>query len=278
MRSWPTLAILLGLFVVTSQGSWATSTVRLQETVKPGGLVIGTAPRGSIVRVDGRKVRLSPDGSFLLGAGRNAKGSIQVAIDIPDGNRITRNIKVLARSYDVQRIDGLPSRKVTPNEEDQARIAVDHTALVKAKKIDSDELGFSKSAIWPTIGPISGVFGSQRILNGKPKSPHRGVDVAAPTGTPINAMLEGVVTVADKDMYYTGGTVMIDHGHGLQSLYAHLSEVSVNVGQRLEQGEPLGKIGATGRVTGPHLHLGLYWFKTALDPTLLLGPMPPASN
>lgn len=278
MRSWPALAILLGYVVFISQGSWADSTIRLQEAVKPGGAIIGMAPKGSAVHVDGKRIRVSPDGWFLLGAGRDAKGSILVKIDHPDGHQITREITVLERSYDIQRIDGLPSRKVTPNKEDQEKIAVDYTTLVEAKKIDSSDVGFARPAIWPTTGPISGVFGSQRILNGKPKSPHRGVDVAAPTGTPVGSMLGGIVTVADKGMYYTGGTVMVDHGHGLQSLYAHLSEVSVKTGQRLEQGETLGKIGATGRVTGPHLHLGLYWFETALDPALLLGPMPSASN
>jgi murein DD-endopeptidase MepM/ murein hydrolase activator NlpD len=240
----------------------------------PGGIMIGKAPVGSVVRIDGRAVRVSDDGDFVFGVGRDAQGSAQVMIDGPDGNQVSREVRISKRGYDVQRIDGLPPRKVEPNKEDQAKIEADWIILNEAKAINSQELGFTETAAWPVIGPISGVFGSQRILNGKPKSPHRGVDVAAATGTPVSSMLDGVVTVADKDMYYTGGTVMVDHGHGLQSLYAHLSKVSVDVGQRLRIGEKLGEIGATGRVTGPHLHLSLYWFKTALDPALLLGPMP----
>ncbi len=248
--------------------------IHLSDTVMPGGLMIGKAPAGSTVMVDGRTIRVSEDGRFLFGAGRDAEGIIEVTIDDPDGIRTTRSVRAAERDYDIQRIDGLPPRKVNPAMQDHARIEADWIILRDAKVVDSPEPGFAGIAVWPVIGPISGVFGSQRVLNGKPKSPHRGVDVVAPTGRPVKAMLGGVVTVASEDMYYTGGTVMIDHGHGLHSIYAHLSELSVDVGQRLRSGEELGKVGATGRVTGPHLHLGLYWFETALDPALMLGPMP----
>jgi murein DD-endopeptidase MepM/ murein hydrolase activator NlpD len=195
-------------------------------------------------------------------------------IETRAGERIERRVAIDKRDYDIQRIDGLPPRKVEPTKEDQAKIEADWIVLNEAKAADSALDAFAQPAMWPASGPISGVFGSQRILNGQPKSPHRGVDVAGPEGAPVAAMMDGVVTVAADDMYYTGGTVMLDHGHGVQSLYAHLSSVDVEVGQRLKQGDQLGEIGATGRVTGPHLHLSLYWFKTALDPALLLGPMP----
>ena len=269
---------LLVLFLchigLSATASRAETIVALGESLAPGGVMIGKVTPGSAVLIDGKPVRVSDEGAFVFGAGRDAQGAIQVRIDGTDGSRTTREIRITERSYDIQRIDGLPPRKVEPNKEDQARIEADWIILNDAKQIDSAEPGFAKAAVWPVIGRISGVFGSQRILNGKPRSPHRGVDVAAPTGTPLGTMLDGVVTVANDDMYYTGGTVMIDHGHGLQSLYAHLSKVSVTVGQRLRAGEKLGEIGSTGRSTGPHLHLGLYWFETALDPALLLGPMP----
>ena len=278
MRFWLILSLLVGQFVVIGSISRAEPAIGLGESLMPGGIMIGKAPVGSVVRIDGRAVRVSDDGDFVFGVGRDAEGSVQVVIDGPDGRQVSRDVRITKRDYDVQRIDGLPPRKVEPNKQDQAKIEADWIVLNQAKAIDSPELGFIETAAWPVTGPISGVFGSQRILNGKPKSPHRGVDVAAATGTPVASMLDGVVTVADKDMYYTGGTVMVDHGHGLQSLYAHLSKVSVDVGQRLRMGEKLGEIGATGRVTGPHLHLSLYWFKTALDPALLLGPMPAATT
>jgi murein DD-endopeptidase MepM/ murein hydrolase activator NlpD len=277
MRPWLCLVLFLGNLDIAAC-CLADTEVRLDHSLMPGDVMIGKAPVGSTVRIDDREVRQSEDGLFVFGAGRDAKGSILVVVDAPDGSRTTREVEIIKRDYAVQRIDGLAPRTVEPNPEDQKRIEADWVVLSRAKDVDSAEPGFKDKAVWPVTGPISGVFGSQRILNGKPKSPHRGVDVAAPTGTPVTAMLGGLVAVADNDMYYTGGTVMIDHGHGLTSLYAHLSEISVEVGQRLEQGEGLGRIGATGRVTGPHLHLSLYWFDTALDPALLLGPMPAATQ
>jgi len=278
MRPWLILALLAAQLVMINPISRAEPSISLEKSLMPGGIMIGKAPAGSAVQIDGRAVRVSDEGDFVFGVGRNAEGSVQVFIEYPDGTQISRNVPITKRDYDIQRINGLPARKVEPNKDDQAKIEADWIVLNAAKAVDSPELGFTRAAAWPVIGPISGVFGSQRILNGKPKSPHRGVDVAAATGTPITSMLDGVVTVADTNMYYTGGTVMVDHGHGLQSLYAHLSKVSVDVGQRLHIGEKLGEIGATGRVTGPHLHLSLYWFKTALDPALLLGKMPPKTQ
>jgi len=276
MRSWPFCVALAGFlgFALPAAAADPASAIRLDDQVMPGGMLIGSVPPSSTVRIDGRVVRVSDQGQFVFGTGRNAEGAVTVVISPPEGGEITRTVTINKRDYDIQRIDGLPSRKVEPNKDDQAKIEADWIALNQAKGTDSANLAFADKAVWPVIGPVSGVFGSQRILNGKPKSPHRGVDVAAPEGTPVGAMLAGVVTVAANDMYYTGGTVMVDHGHGIQSLYAHLSSVDVDTGQTLAKGEQLGRIGTTGRSTGPHLHLSLYWFETALDPALVLGPMP----
>lgn len=278
MRPWLILVFVMAQLGIANANSLDSAPIELGETLLPGGLMIGKVPLGSKVTIDDQAIRVSKNGQIIFGVGRDAEGSLQVVVDCPDGSRVTKNVTITNRDYDIQRIDGLPARKVEPNKDDQAKIEADWILLNEAKAVDSAELGFTQVAVWPVTGPISGVFGSQRVLNGKPKSPHRGVDIAATTGVPVSSMLNGVVTVAAKDMYYTGGTVMVDHGHGLQSLYAHLSEVSVEVGQRLSLGEKLGKIGATGRVTGPHLHLSLYWFKTAVDPALLLGSMPPATE
>lgn len=267
------LAAIVG-FSTAARAADGTAVIDLDQQVTPGALSIGQAVPGSEVRIDGRAVRVSEDGHFAFGVGRDAEGTVEVVIRPPGGDQVTRTVTIADRTYQIQRIDGLPVRKVEPNKDDQARIEKDWIMLNEAKSTDSALPAFADHAVWPVIGPVSGVFGSQRILNGKPKSPHRGVDVAAPKGEPVNAMLEGVVTVAAADMHFTGGTVMVDHGHGVQSLYAHLSAIDVTVGQRLARGEALGRIGATGRATGPHLHLSLYWFKTALDPALLLGPMP----
>ncbi|MGI9417745.1 MAG: M23 family metallopeptidase [Geminicoccaceae bacterium] len=267
------LAAVIG-FGAPAGAADSAGAVSLDEQVAPGGMLIGQTMPGSTVSVDGRRVRVSDDGRFVFGVGRDAEGAVKVAIQPPGGGEVTRTVAIGKREYQVQRIDGLPARKVEPNPDDQAKIEKDWVMLNGAKGTDSALGAFADEAVWPVTGIVSGVFGSQRILNGKPKSPHRGVDVAAPEGKPVGAILDGVVTVAAPDMYYTGGTVMVDHGHGIQSLYAHLSTVEVSVGQRLAKGEQLGRIGATGRATGPHLHLSLYWFKTALDPAPILGPMP----
>ena len=276
MRPW-LFACFLTAIVIPGADAFADDPavmVALEEHVTPGGLVIGEAPRGSKVSVDGRAIRLGDDGRFVFGVGRDAEGEVQVVIESPGGDAITRTVAIDKRDYEIQRIDGLPARKVEPNKDDQAKIEADWVMLNGAKATDSPLAAFADGAVWPVTGIVSGVFGSQRVLNGKPKSPHRGVDVAAPEGTPVSAMMAGTVTVAADDMYYTGGTVMVDHGHGVQSLYAHLSAVDVEVGRHLAKGERLGRIGATGRATGPHLHLSLYWFRTALDAALVLGPMP----
>ena len=276
MRAWLCVFVLAGLLGYGADvgAKDPKAAVILGDRVTPGGILIGNAPSGSAVSVDGRTVRVGDDGRFVFGVGRDAEGVVKVHIQPPKGDGVTRTVAVAKRNYHIQRIDGLPQRKVEPNKDDQAKIEADWIMLNEAKGKNSAMMAFADVPVWPVIGPVSGVFGSQRILNGKPKSPHRGVDVAAPEGTPVGSMLKGVVTVAADDMYYTGGTVMVDHGHGIQSLYAHLSTVDVAVGQELAKGEQLGRIGSTGRSTGPHLHLSFYWFKTALDAALVLGPMP----
>ena len=272
MRPWIFTVFLTALLGIGIHA--VVADVGLDDRIQPGGMMIGNVAPGSAVSVDGRVVRVSDRGQFVFGAGRDAEGVITVVVQTPEGIQITETVAVEKRDYDIQRIDGLPARKVEPNKDDQARIEADWILLNDAKGIDHAHLAFADAAVWPLIGPISGVFGSQRILNGKPRSPHRGVDVAAPEGTPVGTMLGGVVTVAAPDLYYTGGTVVVDHGHGIKSLYAHLSSVDVEVGRTLAKGDMIGRIGTTGRSTGPHLHLSLYWFETALDPALVLGPMP----
>jgi murein DD-endopeptidase MepM/ murein hydrolase activator NlpD len=217
---------------------------------------------------------VSDAGHFVFGFGRDAPPRAELMVRHPDGREDRRTLDVAARAYRVQRIDGLPPRQVTPSEQDLLRIEADAELIAAAKARNSGGLGFTQDVAWPALGPISGIYGSQRILNGEARAPHRGVDVAAPAGTPVAAMASGVVSLARPDLYFTGGTVMIDHGHGLHSIYAHMQEVLVEVGQAVARGAPLGTVGATGRATGPHLHWGVYWFEEAVDPALLVGPMP----
>jgi murein DD-endopeptidase MepM/ murein hydrolase activator NlpD len=227
------------------------------------------------VRLDDRELRVTADGRFVLGFGRDAPGFAELEARLPDGRILRRTLAVAARDYDVQRVDGLPPSQVTPRTAEQiAKIEADAHLLDEARRRNSTLLGFAEPVAWPVTGRISGVYGSQRILNGEPRSPHKGVDVVAPAGTPVGAMASGIVSLAESNMYFTGGTVMIDHGHGVHSIYAHLAEVKVAVGQEVGRGEVLGTVGATGRATGPHLHWGVYWFGEAIDPAMLVGPMP----
>jgi murein DD-endopeptidase MepM/ murein hydrolase activator NlpD len=252
----------------------AAAELQLEGALIQGGLVRGQVAPGSAVWLDGWELRVSAAGRFVFGFDRDAAERAALVVRHPDGREDRRTLEIARRTYDVQRIDGLPPRKVTPSEEDLARIEADAQLLEAAKQRDTAGPGFTQEVAWPARGRISGVYGSQRILNGEPRAPHRGLDVAAPPGTPVGAMASGVVSLAEPAMYFTGGTVMVDHGHGVHSIYAHLQDVLVEVGQDVAQGATLGTIGSTGRATGPHLHWGIYWFDRAVDPALLVGPMP----
>lgn len=246
----------------------------LQGKMIQGGLVTGHAAPGSRVTLDGRPVPVRADGRFLIGFGRDAAATAVLEVAPPGGTKKTRILKVERRDYDIQRIDGLPPKMVTPPPAVIARIKADAAAIKSARLTDTDKPFFDTGFVWPVKGRITGVYGSQRILNGKPRRPHFGVDIAAPVGTPVIATADGIVRVADKDMYYTGGTVLIDHGFGLNSVYSHLASVIVKPGQRVVQGTVIGTLGGTGRATGPHLDWRVNLFLTRLDPALLVPPMP----
>ena len=264
--------IFLGIFLLV--GNAAAGSLSFDGPLTQGGLVIGRADPGAKVSIDGRPVRVSSEGTFLMGFGRDAKKAVRLRLDHPDGTRIEKTLRVKGREYQVQRIDGLPERQVTPRKpEDLARIRDDNAKIAAVRKKDSAQTWFASGFQWPATGPISGVYGSQRILNGKPKRPHNGIDVAAPRGSTVTAAADGVIALVHPDMFYTGKTVIIDHGHGLSSVYVHMDDILVADGQRVTQGKPIGIVGKTGRVTGPHLHWGVTLFGTHLDPALLAGPM-----
>ena len=246
--------------------------VRLDGNFIQGGLVFGAAPPGSSVAFDGRELRLSPDGEFVFGFGRDAGPEAMLTIVTPGGGEETRHLAIATRDYKIQRIEGLPQKMVTPPEEVLARIRADGARVRAARAVDMAETHFAGGFIWPAEGPISGVYGSQRILNGEPRQPHFGVDIAAPTGTPVHAPAGGEIRLAEPDLYYSGGTIILDHGHGLSSSFLHMSRVDVVVGQRVVQGEVIGAIGATGRVTGAHLDWRMNWFDRRVDPALLVEP------
>lgn len=213
-------------------------------------------------------------GTFVFGLGRDAAPSAVLVIERPDGTRETRMLAVARRDWRIERVDWLPPDTVTPPPEVRARIAREGAAIREARANGRATLDFLGGFSWPAKGRISGVFGSQRILNGESRAPHLGTDIAAPAGTPVAAPAPGLVTLAEVYLYYTGGTIIIDHGHGVTSVYAHLSAVTVWSGEAVARGGIIGAVGATGRASGPHLHWGLNWLGTPLDPELAAGTMP----
>ena len=241
-----------------------------QGSFKQGSFILGKTNPKSKVYIDKTKVRITKDGYFAFGIGRDRKNNIVIKI-INDGKTDIIEKKVFKKKYLIQRIDGLPPKQVTPPKEVYDRIKADNILIGNARSIDSDLTFFKEKFKVPLKDSIvTGVYGSQRILNGKPRRPHFGLDFASDEGTPIMAMLDGVVTLAEDDLYFTGGTVIFDHGHGISTLYMHLKDVDVKIGQKVKQGERIGTVGKTGRSTGPHLDIRLNWFNVKLDPASVL--------
>ena len=234
-----------------------------------GHFIIGkTEPKSKII-IDKKEIKVSRDGFFVFGIDRDRKFDVLITkINNDKKEKIIK--KVFKRKYNIQRIDGLPENKVTPPEEVYKRIKTENNAIGEARAINSDLIFFKKKFIMPVEGIITGVYGSQRILNGKPKWPHYGIDIAANQGTMILSSGTGVITMAEDDLYYTGGTIIMDHGHGISTIYSHLESVLVSVGDQINQGEVIGTVGSTGRSTGPHLDFRINWFQTRLDPMSVL--------
>jgi murein DD-endopeptidase MepM/ murein hydrolase activator NlpD len=257
------------LMLLLGSGTAHALTLKLDGTATQGGLMIGHTEPGATVTLDGKTLRPTAQGDFIFGFGRDAPAKALLVIT-KDGKSERDEIAIAPRQWQIQEVKGLPQETVTPPPELEARIERENALLVAARGVDSDDADFLKPFAWPADGTVSGIFGSQRILNGTPKAPHAGLDIAAPEGAPVRAAAGGVVTLAEPDLFYTGGTVMIDHGHGLSSIYVHMSKVLVKTGALVKQGAPIGAVGKTGRANGAHLHFGASWFNVKLDPALLL--------
>ncbi len=262
-----TLSVLLCLLSLHLQAAV------LEGSYQQGQLVVGKVAVGTEVQIMGRVLRLTPDGYFAFGLDRDAPAKVVVNFRSPAGEVSSEAIHVSSRSYDIQRVEGVPQRTVTPDARDKERIDRDNQQLKQARSMDLPRQDFLGGFVWPLKGPITGVFGSQRIYNGEPRQPHYGVDIKAPTGELVHAPASGVVSLAHSDMFYSGGTLIIDHGHGISSSFIHLSKILVKVGQEIHQGDPIARVGMTGRATGPHLDWRMNWFDQRIDPQLLVGPM-----
>lgn len=258
------------VLVVLASAAVAREVVEFEGDVVQGGLVIGHAPAGSSVRVDGEPVMVDAAGRFLLGFTREATEPVDVEVELPSGSRLERRLTPEPRDFEVQRIDGLPEDQVTPPESVLERIRADARAARQARQRRDARSDWSAGFQWPLVGPVTGVYGSQRILNGQPRNPHWGIDIAAPSGTAVIAPAPGVVSLVHPDMYFSGATLFIDHGHGLVSAFLHLQSIDVEPGERVAAGERIGSVGATGRATGPHLDWRINLGDIRVDPGLLV--------
>ena len=245
------------------------SAIEFIGNFSQGNYILGKTEPNTKIIVNKTEVRVSKDGYFVFGIDRDRKYDL-VITKISNGKKEKIVKKILKRKYKIQRIDGLPENKVTPPESVYKRIKAENNRIGEARAINSELNFFKDKFIMPVDGIITGVYGSQRILNGKPKWPHYGIDIAAKQGTQIKSSATGIVTMAEDDLYYTGGTIIMDHGHGISTIYSHLENVLVSVGDKINQGDVIGTVGSTGRSTGPHLDFRINWFQTRLDPMSVL--------
>jgi murein DD-endopeptidase MepM/ murein hydrolase activator NlpD len=273
--SMPLTLTLLLLLHASAVG--AQRCADLAGDFRQGGLLWGQVTPSAHVALDDASVLVLPNGTFVLGLGRDAPKE-QVFSVVAEGQRCTQTVAVAQRQYNIQRVEGVPQKTVTPPNDVLERIARERALVRKAKaqRIERPELleAVQAGLSWPATGRISGVYGSQRFYNGTPGSPHYGVDVAVPTGHPVVAPGPGVITLAEVDLFYSGGTIILDHGYGLSSSFLHLSKLHVAVGQEVQRGDLIGEVGATGRATGPHLDWRMSWLNQRVDPQLLVPAMP----
>jgi murein DD-endopeptidase MepM/ murein hydrolase activator NlpD len=262
------LAFLVGSGRAAAQTG--DSRIVFPSSASQGALVIGKVPPASRVEYAGRQLRVSGYGSVVFGIGRDEAGPLQLQVTNADGSVERPSIAVTPREWPTERINGVPPKTVNPPPEIAARIRREQAQVTAARDRDDPRPDFAQPFAWPVQGRISGRFGNARVYNGQPGSGHSGMDIAVPTGTPVKAPAAGVITFAAPDLYLTGGTILLDHGFGVSSNFLHLSRIDVKVGERVQQGQVIGAVGATGRATGPHLHWGMNWFDVRIDPLLVL--------
>ncbi|MCA0200806.1 MAG: M23 family metallopeptidase [Proteobacteria bacterium] len=267
------MRISLVLLLLTTSPAFAFD-VTVEGRLEQGGVVLGTAPAGSTVQFKDHNIPVADDGRFVLGLDRDAPATAEIVIKSQAGERETRTIGIAKRAWDRELIDEVPQNLVTPDPKTAKQIAEDSERLRKARAVLEKGALYRTGFVKPATGAITAKFGSSRVLNGKPTAFHSGLDIGANTGAAVHAAADGKVVLIDADMVLSGQTVMIDHGYGLKSIYIHLSKIAVTEGQSVKQGDVIGNVGETGRVTGPHLYFGMSWFDERIDPETVLAAMP----
>lgn len=237
-----------------------------------GGLVIGRAPQGTrSVFLDDTALEFSPDGFFLIGFDRDAAVQARLVFVRADGSKLEYSIAVAPGNWRIENVAANITGGAKSSAEFQARRSAELARIAVARAVRSDSAGWRQTFVPPISGRISGLFGAQRIYNGTPSSYHNGMDIAAPQGQDFVAPADGIVTLAAADAFaLEGHLLMIDHGMGLNSAFLHASELLVKEGDLVRQGQVIGRVGATGRATGPHVHWGMKWNSARIDPKLLL--------
>ena len=263
---------LIAVFSALLSAAAASACIEFNAAITQGALLWGQVPAGSSVYLDDEALVVSTEGVVVLGFGRDSTGTSLLRVE--SDQECIRELAVSPREYRIQRVEGVPQQTVTPGPEHLERIRREATLVREARARSSRRSDFAAGFQWPVAGPVSGVYGSQRVYNGTPGRPHYGVDVAVPTGTPVAAPAPGVVVLAEPDLFYSGGTLIIDHGSEVNSSFLHLSKVLVTVGTRVQAGDVVAEVGATGRATGAHLDWRMNWREHRVDPQLLVPPMP----
>jgi len=264
------LLLQLSLMATLFSSQAIAAEAQLTEQFFQGALIVGKTAPENTVTLNGKPLKVSKHGDYVLGFSRDEKTNSKLVITNASGMVETKILKPLKREYKIQRVEGIAKKIMNPNKKAISRVGQDNKKIRAARKIDSELTAFAQGFIAPIDGIITGVYGSQRYYNGVPKTPHYGLDYAGKTGDPVKAPADGEVLLYVPDMFYSGGTMIIDHGHGVSSTFLHLSDAYVKVGDTVKQGQLVAAVGASGRATGPHLDWRINWFNMRLDPALVL--------
>jgi len=272
------LRLVLTFCLVCASGaslaSDARDAIEFNRSFEQGAVIIGRVFPGTKVVFDEKNLPISPEGYFVLGLDRDEPATAELQVDWVNGGEEVLSFPVKQREYQIQKIEGVPKATVNPNPKQIKRSRQEAQLVWQAREHISDLQDYRSQFQWPLVGRITGVYGSQRFYNGEPRRPHYGIDIARPKGTQVQAPAGGIVRLVHPDMFFSGGTLIIDHGQGLSSTFIHLSKILVEQGQRVMAGDAIAEVGASGRATGPHLDWRMNWYNKRVDPTTLVGPMP----
>ncbi|WP_076420749.1 M23 family metallopeptidase [Colwellia sp. UCD-KL20] len=256
--------------LLTTQVANAAQSFSLSSNLKQGALIVGKTDPDNIVKLNDKVLTVSKSGDFAFGFGRDEVKPHTITVTNKSGIIEKQTLTPQKREYNIQRINGIKQSIMKPNPVAVSRSQKDNAQIREARKILSTNTAFAKGFIAPIDGKITGVYGSQRVFNGEKKRPHYGLDYAGKIGDPVKAPADGKVLLWVPDMFYSGGTMIIDHGHGVSSTFLHLSASKVKKGDVVKQGDVVASVGSSGRATGPHLDWRINWFGVRLDPAYVL--------